>query len=90
MLSLCRMLSLVPRPTPFFLFFGFVDNNTWMRKGGEKREGGRGVLLSTETEEQKKWGRPENEAIGCYRPPHSNSIPRLCMSKHGAAIVTTK
>ena len=27
--------------------------------------------------------------VGCYRPPHSNSIAS-CMSKHSAAIVTTK
>ena len=57
----------------FFCSSVSVDNNTRMRKGGEKR--GRAaknaevsppfhirVLLSTETEEQKKRGRPGNEA----------------------------
>ena len=43
----------------FFCSSVSVDNNTRMRKGGEIRIR---VLLSTETEEQKKRGRPGNEA----------------------------
>ena len=52
----------------FFCSSVSVDNNTWMRKGGEKRLPRFSppfrirVLLSTETEEQKKRGRPGNEA----------------------------
>ena len=43
--------SLVPRPTPFFLFFGLRFRIH--------------VLLSTQTEEQKERGRPGNEARLC-------------------------
>ena len=52
--------SLVPRPTPFFFSLVSVDNNTRMRNGSPPFH--ICVLLSTETEEQKKRGRPGNEA----------------------------
>ena len=46
----CSIRSLVPRPTPFFLFRLLRFPLTIIHG------------LSTETEEQKKWGRPGNEA----------------------------
>ena len=50
-----------------------------MRKGGERR-----VLLSTETEEQKKWGRPGNEA---NTGPHSDFA---CLKGRDSILQATK
>ena len=59
-----------------------VDNNTRMRKGGEKRFSPPfriRVLLSTETEEQKKRGRPGNEArkLGYFWVPLSSTTQQI-------------
>ena len=56
-LATCTLqLASFPGLPHFFCSSVSVDNNTRMRKGGIR------VLLSTETEEQKKRGRPGNEA----------------------------
>ena len=52
------MVASFPGLPRFFCSSVSVDNNTRMRKGRPSAS----VLLSTETEEQKKRGRPGNEA----------------------------
>ena len=56
------LLASFPGLPRFFCSSVSVDNNTRMWKGGEKPPFRIRVLLSTETEEQKKRGRPGNEA----------------------------
>ena len=50
-----EFIALFPGLPHFFCSSVCIDNNTQMRKGG--------VSLSTQTKEQKKRGRPGNEAM---------------------------
>ena len=83
MMIMCILIflpSLVPRPTPFFCSSVSVDNNTRMRKGGEKRFRvfRRPSASVYYCQRKPKRGRPGNEAnfylIGPFTEGNSGSM----------------